>query len=839
MKISVNWMKEYGGQGLDGSVDSLVARIGAQLGAVEEVVDLGALYEGIFVVKIISCVDHPNADRLHVCMIDDDGKAAGVERDANGYIQVVCGAPNVREGLMVAWLPPGSTVPSTVGKDPFVLEARPLRDVVSNGMLASARELGISDDHDGILEIDTEVHAGTPFADLYGLRDYIIDIENKMFTHRPDCFGQLGVAREVAGIAGKAFTSPDWYTDVLSVSGGAADQLYVEVRNELPELVPRFMVIALEHVAIKPSPVWLQTYLSRVGIRPINNVVDVTNYLMILTGQPLHAYDYDKVQAQDDGADHASLVIRYPKEGETLKLLNGKEVEPRREAIMIATRDKLVGVGGIMGGADTEVDENTVRIILECATFDMYSIRRTSMANGIFTDAVARFNKGQSPLQNPRILAKATAMIHELAGTQNASTVVDDNHVNVEAIARDAIHPAVEVTAQFINSRLGLQLSAQDMQTLLINVECSVEESEGTLTVLAPFWRTDIVIPEDVVEEIGRLYGYDHLSLELPERNLVPAAKHKMLSLKSTVRSVLSRAGANEVLTYSFVHGNLFDRVGQDRKRAFQLSNALSPELQYYRLSVLPNLLDKVHANVKAGYDVFALFEIGKGHEKDLIDEDGLPIEFDNLAFVYTATQTDKPGAAYYEARTFLTTLAAACNVELDFMPLIEHVAPTDAIFELGRAAAIHLKGSDESFGVVGEFTTAVRKNLKLPEKTAGFELGLGALLASPQQVQQYVALPRFPKVEQDISLKVPIGVTYGELFTAVWQKLEEVRPEHTLPMLRPIDIYQRGNDKEHKQITFRLSIAHYEKTMTDVEVSRMLDHVAEGVASQPGAERL
>ena len=213
MKVSLNWMKWYGGQGLDTPVDELVERIGTQLGAVEGVEDLGKKYQGVVVARVVTCEDHPNADRLHVCTIDDGGITPDVKRDENGHVQVVCGAPNVREGLMVAWLPPGSTVPESVGKELFVLEARELRGVVSNGMLASPKELALGDNHEGILEIDEpDVKPGDDFAKVYGLDDYIIDIENKMFTHRPDCFGQLGVAREVAGIQGKAFKSPDWYT---------------------------------------------------------------------------------------------------------------------------------------------------------------------------------------------------------------------------------------------------------------------------------------------------------------------------------------------------------------------------------------------------------------------------------------------------------------------------------------------------------------------------------------------------------------------------------------------------------------------------------------------------
>jgi phenylalanyl-tRNA synthetase beta chain len=302
---------------------------------------------------------------------------------------------------------------------------------MSNGMLASPKELAISDNHEGILEIDEDIAPGTSFVDAFDLRDdFVLDIENKMFTHRPDCFGWLGVAREVAGIQGKAFTSPEWY-DETALEGTATtkeDTLPLVLTNEISELVPRFIAITLQNITVGSSPLWLQLRLARHGVRPINNVVDITNYLMLETGQPLHAYDYDKVRAQDANAKHATIGARYPNQNETLALLNGKTVTPHETAIIISSVDRAIGLGGVMGGADSEVTENTTNIILECASFDMYAIRRTAMEHGIFTDAVTRFTKGQSPLQNGAVAKRAVTMLEALAGAQ-VVRVYADNHV--------------------------------------------------------------------------------------------------------------------------------------------------------------------------------------------------------------------------------------------------------------------------------------------------------------------------------------------------------------------------------------------------------------------------
>lgn len=852
MKISLNTLafvnQRYNSAGnpAPNGVNELVERIGAQLGAVEEVISFGERYEGVIVSKVVSCVDHENSDHLHVCKIDDGGIAQDVERDENGLVQVVCGAPNVREGLLVAWLSPGSTVPETAGsEDPFVLSARPLRGVVSNGMLASSKELGIGDSHDGILEILEDIKPGTSFAEAFDLvGDTIIDIENKMFTHRPDCFGLLGVAREIEGIYHRPYKSPSWYTLKPIFPSIETDELKLEVRNELPTLTPRFMAMTMRDVTIKESPLWLQVFLTKMGIRPINNIVDYTNFFMLETGQPLHAYDYDKVMAQDADATHATLVVRYPHENEKITLLNGKEITPRDEAIMIATNDKLIGVGGVMGGADTEVDENTKNIILECATFDMYSIRRTSMAHGLFTDAVTRNNKGQSPLQNAAVLAKIVDEIREHAGGKVASTVIDDSHVDEQTRNRGSLHAPVKVSAEFINTRLGLQLTTQEMSMLLSNVEFNAIVEGDDLTVTAPFWRTDIEIPEDIVEEVGRLYGFDHLPVLLPQRPIVPAHQDTLLSFKATVRDILSRAGANEVLTYSFVHGNLIKKAGQDPNLAFQLSNALSPDLQYYRMSLTPSLLDKVHANIKTGYDSFALFEMNKTHNLLHPDNDnGLPTEFNMLSFVYAANDkvvNKEAGAAYYQAAHYLRYLTQKLGITVQFETLSnEPNFPVVKPFDMKRSALVRVKGTDVYLGIIGEFKASTKKQFKLPAHSAGFEIGLNELIGTKGRGGAYTPLPRFPKSEQDICLKVDKDIPYGGLYEFVRSKLSEVEPENTFVKVSPVDIYQRKDDTEHKQVTFRIALTSYEKTLRDEEVTKVLNYIADAAHTVYGAERI
>ncbi|HSX44816.1 MAG TPA: phenylalanine--tRNA ligase subunit beta [Candidatus Saccharimonadales bacterium] len=838
MKVSVEWMKQFGGAGLNVVSDKLVEKIGSQLGEVEDVVNLGERYDGIVVAKVVSCIKHPDADKLSVCLIDDNKTTKGVKRDSKGLVQVVCGAPNVQAGQLVAWLPPGVTVPATLDKDPLVLEARNIRGETSNGMLASANELDLSDNHDGILVIDPiEVgkdlaKPGTTFKRLYGLDDHIIDIENKMFTHRPDCFGQLGVAREVSGINHKTFRSPSWYVKENSFDSFKSDQIKsLTITNEIPKLCRRYMAIAIDDVEVKPSPIWLQTYLNRIGVRPINNIVDITNYIMLMTGQPLHAFDFDKV-AQNG---RAKIVVRNPKKGETIKLLGGKTIEPRADAILICDQDKPIALGGVMGGDNSEIDNQTKRIIIECANFDMYNIRRTSMAHGLFTDAVTRFTKNQSPEQCAPVLYKTVQMISELCN--DAKPI---GHP-VESYPRHAFNTPVAVSASFINDRLGTKLTLKEIAKLLENVEFKIKTvpaDKSRLHIQAPFWRTDIEIPEDIVEEVGRLYGYDHLPLILPTRSIQPARPQDMLSFKNSLRSLLAEAGANELLTYTFVHSDLLEKSGQNPEDAFKLSNALSPDLQYYRLSLLPSLLEKVQPNLRSdrvrGEDnEFAIFEINPVHSKTFLGKDGLPAEDQRLALVFAAddkTATRKyQGVAYYAVVSYANYLLNYLGINTVFEPASQHqpkaAISQAAIAPFDKARTAIVKTVDGDFiGEIGEFSTKIRQNLKLPLFSAGFEFDVNTLLKLTSANQSYMPMPRFPKVVQDITLKVPVSTTYAELYNYLTGQLVELLPNNIWSELGLPRIYQSDTDTKHKNVTWRLWLSNYDKTLTTAEVNNYID---------------
>ena len=834
MKVSLNAVKQYIDFELP-PVDELVKRINEQLGGVEEIIDLGARYKGVVVVRVVECDKLENSDHLHKCLVDDGGVTPNVERNEQGYVQVLTGAPNVHKDMLAVWLPPKTVVPETFDTEPFTLESRNMRGAMSHGMLASARELAIGDAHEGIIDLTNEqpieggalLQPGSAFAEVFGLNDTIIDIENKMFTHRPDGFGQLGVAREIAGILDQKFTSPEWYLDQPSFE--TASGLDLEVFNDAAELVPRFMTVAIDGIEVKESPLWLQCALVTMGARPINNIVDATNYVMLTTAQPTHAYDYDKLRGHKLGA-------RMAREGESLTLLNGKTYELQANDIVIADGEGPVGLAGIMGGGESEVDDNTTRIVLEVATFDMYAVRKSSMRHGVFTDALARFNKGQSPRQNARLLQYLAKLVQQVsANSRQASDVADMPR------AEWGEQPTVQLTSEFVNERLGSSLSVEQMQTLLENVEVAVD---GDLNVTPPFWRTDIELPEDVVEEVGRLHGFDGLPRELPMRSSAAAPYNIARVSKQHVRESLARAGANEVLTYSFVHEQVLIRAEQDSTKAFRLGNALSPDLQYYRLSLTPSLLDKIHANIKAGYDEFTLFEIGKAHHKDEREEDGLPREFGRIAAVYTSKKATN-GAAYYKAKRLLEQMLkdATYTTNVSYQKLSDfdfgnHDAfrQLAAPFDVARSATVWV--GDRLVGVVGEYTRTVQRAFKLSEYTAGFEVFTSAFEKLGANGRSYTPLSRYPSTSQDISLKSATDISYGELYANVVTSLDEQANGVAIDVT-PVSIYQADDDDETKTTTFHIAFTSYDRTLTDEDVKPHMDHVAARALSKLNAERI
>lgn len=814
MIISVNWLKKF--TSIDSSIDELATLIGSRLVEIEEIVDLGKKYDGVVIAKVSECQRLEGSDHLNVAKIDDGGVVQGVDRDENGMVQVVCGAPNVRQGIMVAWLPPKTIVPETFGKEPFILEARMLRGVVSNGMLASPRELGIGDAHEGILEIDKDSAPGAKFVDVYDLNDHLLDIENKSLTHRPDTFGIVGFAREVAAIQGKKFQTPT----VLRLAEpewpektGAIETPRVTIENE--ELSGRYQAVVLTNVdARKQSSFEMQIDLSRVGVRPISAVVDVTNYLMMLTGQPLHAFDYDKLKSVNSGI--IDMRVRAGREGEKLKLLDGREIELSVNDIVIANGETAVALAGAMGGADTEIDENTTAILLESATFNLYNLRNTQMRHGIFSEAITRFTKGQPAALTAPVLAEAARMLNIATGAERASDVAD-------CYPGKKNTSIVEVSEEMLNNALGSHFTTDEIVTTLQNVECDVDCADGVVKVTPPYWRTDMNIAEDIVEEVGRLNGFDSLVPQLPTRDFTAVSASGFDVFRAQLRKILVRAGANEVLTYSFVHGDLLRKAGLNPDNSYRLVNSLSPDLQYYRQTLTPSMINLTHPNIKSGFDTFALFELNKVHQKAAgLNSESVPLEADRIALTLVSKRAI--GAAYYQAKTTLDYVASCFGISFAFVPLQEESAVTeDTPFDHRRSAVILDKDTGDRIGVIGEYKIAVKKAFKLPEYAAGFELDMQALYGAVHHSKpRYTPLSRYPSTERDICFQVASESTYKELLSVVEQALQDLQLETTV---EPVDIYAEDNSKT-KNITLRIRLTSHDKTLTSEDAAAAMDAV-------------
>ena len=806
MKISTNWVKQFTDIKIED--DELIRRVGAQLGAIEEVEDWGSYYDPkIVVAEIVDAKDHPDADKLGVYEVKfGDGD----------NVTVCAGDKTLESGDKVAYIPPGSDVPASIKQgDPFTIGERELRGITSQGMLGSAKELIFGDDHERVIKLDTDAEIGTPLLEAYELDDLIIDVENKMFTHRPDLFGVLGLAREIAGIQDIKFQSPDWYNEEADFPSHSSN-LPLEIKNEVPDLCPRFSAVVFDNIKIKPSPQIMQTYLVRVGLRPINNVVDVTNFAMYLTAQPTHAFDYDKIAERSN--DTPTLIARKPKSGEKIKLLDGREIEPNSDAAMVATDKELVSVGGSIGGADTEVDENTTKVILEAASWNLYSIRRTSFAHGIFTDAVTRFNKGQSPRQTKIVLGMMVGMFADNCEGELASDLHDE-------YPKQFKQDDIEISADFVNTRLGSEFSLQDIARILNNTEISSQESNSSIKVQVPFWRADLQVREDLVEEIGRLHGYDNLPIEAPLRHSSPNARSGQLQLKQNIRRSLAAAGAKDILTYNFVSSKMFEKAGYAQSvidSAYRIRNSLSPELEYMRVSLLPSIIDKVNQNIRSHYDSFALFEVNKAHNKNHTDSE-LPVEINSIGFAVVSSR-EQQGSPYYQAKAYLEYLCDELGVTVQYRRATDGDCSTPlgmalkSIFAAQRVAAVEIDGHFAGF--VGEFSARAKQKFKLPNYSAGFEIDIDTI---DQKRAEYRSISKFPLSTQDVTLETPDQVEYGDLEHLVARSFLGKPFDVTV---QPVGIY-RAKPGTLRRITFRLTFQGTDRTLKTSEINQAIAEMA------------
>lgn len=831
MRISLNQVKKYVKVPVKIDDQQLIELIGSRLVEIEEVIDLAPKYRGIYVVKVVKA-EPIEGTHLNLCEIDAGEHNQDFEQLENGLVQVVCGAPNVHTGMLAIWIAPGAIVPETYGNEDFKISSRKLRGYISHGMLAGADELDLDTEHKNIAEINPQdAQPGDSFADAFDLNDLILDVENKSLTHRPDCFGLIGFAREVAGILGIKFQEPEVFQNIgvkLKNSGKLAPQ--IEIVDA--ELCPRYTCAVFDLVDNQPSKYLTREaiFLAKAGMRAIDPMVDLTNIIMLETGQPLHAFDYDKLvqvaqttAKSDDGK--IKIVVRAAHENEELQLLDGKTIQCQDFDILITANGAPVALAGAMGGKNTEIDASTKRVILESATFSLYHLRKTQMAHGIFSEAITRFTKGQPAALCGSVLETAL------------------QRLNLEPLATSDNwpHPApptvVKITTSEINQLLGTNYDTKNIITTLENVGFEVEElavamdavQDETITsvlleVAVPAWRTDIHIKEDIIEEVGRLLGYDDIPLSLPLRPFLEASVDPMVALKSELRSILSdRLSMYELLTYSFVSRKLLERVGEDPEHSYRIVNSISPELQCFRQQIAPSLLDKIRENLKAGHNNFTLYELNQVSVKSRgLDVEKVPIIENHLGVV---TLGD-----YYSLKAKLLAMFHSLGLRLKYSQLSAKTSELYPYLEPKRSVEVFI--NDKLVGSFGEIKTSVLKKFKLDLVVSGAEFNLEDIVFAPRVEHAEVKVSRFPFVERDLTLKVASDVAY-------WRAIEMINhvlsSQQLIYEVQPTSIYQSKDDHATKNLSFHLKFSSTDKTLDSAGISAIMEKITVA-AAQIGA---
>ncbi|HET9198235.1 MAG TPA: phenylalanine--tRNA ligase subunit beta [Solirubrobacterales bacterium] len=810
MRIPYSWLREYCDPGMEPAAlaDRLVMT-GTEVERVETVGPPSG--EGFVVGKVVKCEKHPKADRLSACMVET----------GEGERPIVCGAPNVAAGQTVAVALPGARMPN--GEK---LRKAKLRGIPSEGMILAADELEIGDDHEGIMELDPELAAGTPLAEVLPLGEPVLEIE--VTPNRSDCFGVHGVAREVHAITAAPLAADPWAEDAAAEGEGKADD-YASVTVEVPELCPRFTARVFTDVTIGPSPLWLQARLAAAGQRPINNVVDITNYAMLLTAQPLHAFDLDKVPGGE-------LIVRTASEGEKMTTLDDVERTFDAETVLVCDREGPSGIAGIMGGQRSEVSEATTRVLLEVASWNGTNILRTSRLLGLRSEASARFEKQLHPALCERAQRIASRLLVELCGAKLVPGTID--------VAAEAPEPRrLPLRASRVRGLLGMEISQGDQRTYLERLGFEAEaDGEDLAVVVPPERHYDVTREVDLIEEVARVHGIDaHLPTTLPSTGEAVGGLSREQKLRRRVEDVLRDLGFDQVVGWSFTDPGEAGRLrieGDDpRANPVRLANPLSEEQSAMRTTLLGSLLDVAARNAARGASDLALFESARVYlqnpptgRKPLGDSGNRPVDplagdfagdrpapfaephrFAGIAVGAFAERSWRGGgeaADFFALKGALEALGRQLGTALEFSPAEE------PFLHPGRSAAVAVAGAP--VGWLGEVHPLVCRTWDLDAATA-FELDAAPLIAAATLGEEsYEDVTTFPAVYQDLAVVVPAATPAGDVRAAVLAGGGEL-----LHAAEVFDLYegeQVGADR--KSLALNLEFRAPDRTLTDEEVA-------------------
>ena len=795
----------------------------------------------IVIGEIVEIKPHPNADRLVLAVVD---------YGAEEYETVVTGAPNLfpylgveRPGLKVAFALEGARLYDghAAGWEVMVLKRAKIRGVPSRGMVCSEKELGISENHETIIILDDDAPVGMPLADYMG--DAVLELD--LTPNLGRCLSILGVAREVAALTGQRLSvsaSQRLRYDAATLRRHDACP-FVEIEIADPDLCSRYSAALVRGVKVGPSPSWMQRRLTLAGLRPINNIVDVTNYVMLELGQPLHAFDYDKLaKGKGQGAKGVpTIIVRRAQPGETITTLDGIERELTEGMLLITDPSGPIAIAGVMGGLETEVSEETTNVLIEGANFNNINIRRTSQALKLRSEASLRFERGLDPELTVPALVRASELMRQLAGGTIAEGIADAYPIKPEK-------KVIELTADEVERILGIEIPTEEIVRILRALEFEVNEERVTsnedvpvtrLLVTVPSYRLDVSIPADLIEEIARVYSYDRIPATLLRDTLPKQRMNWALRGEERVRDILVGCGLTEVINYSLTSlesiGKLTPDGGQvDESQYLKLANPLTSEREYMRRSLMPGLLETLRSNLRHT-DRVAIFEIGRVYLSQ--GEEELPEEPRRLGIAMSGPRLprswlsgDRDEMNFFDLKGIVETLLRRLGItDYAFTPT------THPTFHPGRVAELRLPAvGHQPLAILGEVHPLVRENFDLPpQRVCLMELDLEMLLEAVPSERYYQPISKFPAVIQDIALIVDEDVPAKQVHDLILQAGGKLLTDAVL-----FDLY-RGEPipPGKKSLAYSLTFQAHDRTLTEEEVKRIRERIRRQLKREIGAE--
>lgn len=774
MQLSLNWLKEFVEIPKSVTPEELAEKLTAHTVEVEKIEYQADKYKNVAVGKILEIKPHPNADRLRLALVD-----IGKEK-----LEIVCGAPNIAVGQFVPVALAGAALPGG-------LEIKPaeIRGVKSNGMLCAEDELGLGANHDGIMILD-KAKVGQNFSEFLKLNDVIFEVDNKSITHRADLWSHYGLARDIAAFLNVKF-KPLKIKNPLNLFVSEAAKISVKIEDF--KLCPRYMAIGLLGIKVAPSPEWLRNRLSAAGMRPINNIVDATNYVMLELGQPLHAFDKNFID---------SLIVRRAKSGEIMKTLDGltRKLEP--DMLVIADKTKPVAIAGVMGGLNSEIGEQTTDIVIEAANFNFDSVRKTAQKLGLRTEASLRFEKGLDPNLAELGLARAVELILKICPSAKvASQPVDEKRYKLN-------QGPIKFDLNWLNQRAGHKFELKYVKQVLeklgfaIKIKRSRTPAKGAgLLATVPTWRAarDISLAEDIVEEVVRIYGYNNIKPVMPKAAAQPPLANKEKSLERKIKNILSvGAGLAETYNYSFVGRARLEKLKFDSSPALKLANPLSQDLAVLRPSLAPGLFENIKTN-QAKEDYIGLYEIGRIF-LNKPGADDLPFQEKHLGLALAGGQED----LFRKLKGIIEYLFNSLDLSVKFEAAEE------------AAAAIYANGRE--IGRASELAAGPAQALGIKKKAAIAEIRLNDLFAAIKNspAKQFKEPPKYPPAVRDLAFVVNEKILYNQI------KGEIENFSGLIKRLELFDAFQGGRlGQNNKNLAFHI-IYQADKTLTSEEVDEI-----------------